>query len=89
MKITKTNKEYLNEIQRKKSANKGCKVCPCCGENKTWEHYMKKGKLDKGILAGGMVRSWAEGFFKTRIMSVDYYKCITCGAEWESEPYER
>lgn len=88
MKITKTSFQYNQEITNRQKANIGCMVCPCCGEKKTWEHYMKKGKLNKGVLAGGMVKTWTEGIFKPKVLHADYYKCMTCGAEWESDPYE-
>lgn len=87
MKITKTNKEYSNEIKRRKDANKGCKVCPCCGEKKTLDYYIEKGKGIKGI-SGGLYSNIIKGFFNPKILRVDCYRCYTCGAEWESEPYE-
>lgn len=85
MKITKTS-EYANRLKSAKAkANKGCLTCPCCGENKfTTEYSVFE---DKGILAG-LQRSWVEGLFRTKNMCCDVYHCCTCGAEWESDPYE-
>lgn len=75
MKITRTAKEALNFDEMKNNANKGCKVCPCCGK-----------PLPK--LYFPICKSWTEGFLKMKNMKVDCYKCYTCGAEWESEPYQ-
>lgn len=88
MKIVKTSKEARQEKMERKAANAGCAICPCCGERKTFEHYVKKGKLNKGILFGGLTRRWSTGIFRVRIMQADIYHCNTCGDVWESDPYE-
>jgi len=87
MKITKTanRNTYLNQQETK--ANKGCHICPCCGETRDMGYCIRKGILDKGIMSG-MCSTWAEGFIKNRNMKTDHYHCLTCGAEWESDPYE-
>ena len=87
MKITKTNKEVLNRNIRKERANIGCDVCPCCGENKTFSEYLNEDVYDKGI-NDTICKNYCVGLFKMKHMQIDCYKCETCGAEWESEPYE-
>lgn len=87
MKITKSSKEVASFTAMKSAANAGCNVCPCCGEAKLWSDYMKEGILNKGIMAG-LSKTWAEGVFRMRSMRCDCYKCYSCGAEWESEPYQ-
>ena len=87
MKITKTNKMHNGAIARRTIANKGCDVCPCCGENKDAVEYMEEGIFNKGIFSG-IVKDYCKGFFKMKYMQIDCYSCETCGAEWESEPYE-
>lgn len=74
MKIIKTQ-EQVNRLKiGKEIANKGCDICPCCGEE-----YGSK------IPA---CRTWAAGIFKTKYYKVNIYNCDSCGASWESDPYE-
>lgn len=85
MKIIKTHSDANKFISAKAKANEGCLICPCCGESKfTTEYSMSE---NKGILAG-LQRSWVEGLFHMKNMCCDVYHCYTCGAEWESDPYE-
>ena len=87
MKVTKTA-DYVSALNAQKaSANAGCQQCPCCGETKKDWEYIEEGIINKGI-SGGWYKSWAEGWFRMRSMRCDCYKCYTCGAEWESEPYQ-
>lgn len=88
MKIVKTSKEARQEKMGREAANAGCTICPCCGEKKSWWHYMRKGKPNKGVSSHGIVRRWSQGVFRPRMMQCDVYYCNTCGAEWESDPYE-
>ena len=41
----------------------------------------------KGILSTG-TRTFSKGVFKQRCFKVERFKCLTCGTEWESDPYE-
>lgn len=88
MKITRTSAQVANLNKSKQIANIGCNVCPCCGETKSHWDYCRKGIYNKGLSMGGIVKNWCEGIFKIRYMQVDCYSCHTCGATWESEPYQ-
>lgn len=87
MKITKTSDKFHKEKKNREDANFGCSVCPCCGESKPYEEYLFIGVVGKGVL-GGTKKTWATGFFRIKTMQSDCYTCYTCGAEWESDPYE-
>ncbi len=88
MRIIKTSNEANRLAQAKEAANKGCDKCPCCGEAKSWDRYMQEGISSKGILKGVGDRTWIAGLFHKRNMRCDGYKCKSCGAEWESDPYQ-
>ena len=88
MKITKSSKEVALFAAMKFAANLGCNVCPCCGETKSYGNYMKEGILNRGIMAGLHSKTWVKGIFHMKNMQCDCYKCYSCGAEWESEPYQ-
>ena len=90
MKITRKANDVRAQKERQQKANEGCLVCPCCGEEHTRAYYQVKNIWDRrGIDYGLTERHWAKGLFKQRHMKVDCYSCGTCGAEWESEAYER
>lgn len=75
MKIIKTADRVAFLKRAEQIANQGCDKCPCCG------------KPYNGIPT---VKTWYEcGLFKVgKSMKVQGYKCYSCGAEWESDPYE-
>ena len=87
MRVTKTSAkvQYLRNVQ--KAANIGCGQCPCCGESKKSTEWFAVGEINKGVLSG-IEKTWVEGLFRTKFMKCDCYFCLTCGAEWESGPYE-
>lgn len=87
MKITKSMWQSNESEIRRLKANEGCDVCPCCGEVLSTFEYIKRGKMDKGILTG-LYKSYSKGIFKMKYMRIDCYHCLTCDTEWESEPYE-
>ncbi len=88
MKITRTKEQIDAAEHRRKIANKGCDVCPCCGETKTRSDYItEQHQYFKGIKSLLPIRK-EMGFIKIRYIHIDRYKCLTCGAEWQSEPYE-
>lgn len=90
MKITKM---YDETDARRAKANIGCNVCPKCGENKTDFDYVNEAlernediPLGRGIIQYGYYDT-SKGLFRLTGYQTDCYKCLTCGAEWESDPY--
>lgn len=82
MRVTKTSEQAYASLNRKRRANRGCNMCPCCGEDKPTTYY---GPFEhKGILTG--LQKHNTGFFSSGTVC-DLYFCETCGAEWESDPY--
>lgn len=88
MVITKTSEQVENFKHIQEIANYGCNVCPCCGETITFDRYAKYDCFSKGVMKLLAVKQWTEGIFKTRFMQSDLYRCLSCGAEWESKPYQ-
>lgn len=84
MKITRTSREYKSKRQLKEEALRGCDVCPCCGETKKYLDYLKDDVMGYGILQS-LSRHW---YKDGKQYTVDCFSCETCGAAWESEPYE-
>ena len=87
MRITKLSKdEYLRLYQ---IANEGCYVCPCCGETLSMMEALKQGFKNRGILQLWFPRPRCvrKGFLNYEYKQVTEYVCITCRAEWESDPY--
>lgn len=87
MKVTKSVDDVKRFNTNKSIGNRGCDVCPNCGERSDYFDNLCSGKKTGGIMDTG-ARTWANGFFKTRYWKADTYKCMTCGCEWESDPYE-
>lgn len=77
MKVTKTSDRASFLKIAKSNANKGCSKCPCCGK-----------AYNRLLLPP--IKTWYEGGFfkKGKSMKVDCYTCDSCGAQWESDPYE-
>ena len=75
MKIIKT-KEQVDALElSKEKAHEGCDRCPCCGKK-------------YGFTVPTWYKAWRTGFFVIKHYRIDGYVCSSCGAEWESEPYE-
>ena len=87
MKITRTNKDDMRSTIRREKANQGCDICPCCGESKTYFDYLEEHVEGKGIIDDSR-KVFTKGLFKKKIMQIDCYTCHSCGAEWQSDPYE-
>ena len=99
LKIVKLPKKYDMKEYYKKEALKGCESCPFCGENKKWGYNIHASKFE-GILSRVCITWYGrkdrlEKFSlrklipqKSRNWKVSYFECKTCGATWESEPYE-
>lgn len=86
MKITNGPVKKRQEELRAE-ANKGCDVCPCCGEDKPRYEYALTDDTDRGIVTT-IPRHKRVGIIRKRWIITDMYICKTCGARWESEPYE-
>lgn len=88
MKVTKTRAQAEAEAAERAKANEGCNICPECGED--WhskELYMEAPpRCDEGIELS-YTRTYVSMERGRRYWAVDCYRCKTCGAEWESEPY--
>ena len=96
MKIIKLPDSQDEKKIAKDKALEGCDVCPGCGDTKKYfdsERLIECIKNDipfkfdgiecLGEFLYGSLFSFYKGLFVTR------YKCHTCGAEWESEPYKK
>lgn len=83
MRITRQSKaDYTPKELKRIQANKGCNICPNCGESRPF-YTTKKGK-NKGVFKSLFVTEHHKVFSFYRTNS---YKCYTCGCEWESDPY--
>lgn len=81
MKITRDPRQVDKRQIAKAEANKGCNICPFCGESKSMFDYVGQGIMNKGIVCGLYTYNDWNGKRK------DNYQCRTCGAEWESDWY--
>lgn len=75
MKILKISDKPTDTQIERSNANKGCFVCPCCG-NSNVKHYLDPIVYKKGFL-----------FWEKRYR-FDCYTCQECNARWQSEPFE-
>lgn len=71
-------------------ASVDCDICPICGEDKNF--YLSK-PGDPTSLQGISQMScttWAKGglFCRTKHYKIKHYICHTCGAKWDSEPFQ-
>lgn len=82
MRIIKTFNDIIKEKVARTRANKGCSICPCCGNSKLNKPFESTLYYKDGI---NMRIYRVEGSWKTG--KVDYYTCQNCGAEWESKIY--
>lgn len=96
MKITKLPYAQDEKKIAKNKALEGCNVCPYCGENKRY-HFSQlvinsiqnNTKINyEGIEYLGEY-TYGSMFAMFKRLVVSRYKCRTCGAEWESEPYKK
>ena len=87
MKITKGADKLAQEKLNKERASIGCNKCPVCGETRKFMDALTKDKKPGGIL-NATYSTFSKGIFKSRSFRIDHYSCQTCGARWDSEPYE-
>lgn len=99
MKILKAPDELDIKVYLKEKELEKCSVCPFCGENRDYIDSIFKGH-NYGI-SGGTCTTWygrKDKFMhfsfkklipqKLKHWKVSYFSCETCGAKWESDPYE-
>ena len=80
MRIIKTREQAFDEKSTRQIANKGCNICPFCGEDNFFWDYIKEGIDNKGIMPG-ITKTESKGFFNIEIIHRDMYSCLSCGAE--------
>lgn len=87
MKITFNpyEKKESEMLIAKKNALDECKVCPVCKENR--QFFIDPEKGIQGVSSGLISRHISTGLFRSKLYEVRCYKCYTCGAEFESDPY--
>lgn len=88
MNIIFTPQSYKDFQIERKEANKGCYICPCCGEYRQAFIYDMLGK-NYGMMRTGIDihterRQIDEGVYA----SFDCFRCNSCKAMWESEPFD-
>lgn len=87
MKITKGADILLKEKLNKERASIGCNKCPICGETRKHMEAITKTGKSEGILSA-TYSTFSKGLFRTKYFRVDHYTCLSCGAKWDSDPYE-
>lgn len=75
MKILKISDKPTVMQKERTEANKGCDICPCCG-NEDIKQYLDPVTYKKGF------------WFWKRFYRIDCYTCQECNARWQSEPFE-
>ena len=75
MKITKYPDDMNPYKIAEDLARKECRVCPCCGRKEgVQERLINNRKTD--------------GFFHRKTIDYLSFRCWSCGAQWDSEPFE-
>ena len=103
MKVTKLPDSIDPNILMKEEIERRNFTCPFCGETERFDlvKYLKRESSAKGVRKQMFNKEWYGnkyeykhpfiGWFafweRSYYWTVDYYECITCGAEWESDPY--
>lgn len=87
MKITRTSSDENIFRMNKAVANKGCNICPCCGQPVDTPSAMCKTWFGHKNPQGESLFTELFGREPNHHYKVDCYKCWNCGAEWESDPY--
>jgi hypothetical protein len=86
LRIQKVSDAEDGTLIKRKLANIGCNVCPCCGEKRKFSVNLFTGK-PYGILKSYFVRSESHTFSNRKEARYDMYSCTSCGAKWESDAY--
>lgn len=83
MKITKLPDDMDPYKIAEKLAEEEGKRCPCCGEEKSFYTSLRGGIRE--LLCSD---TKTIGLIHRREIAWKKFRCSTCGAEWQSEPYE-
>ena len=95
MKLTKLPDSCDPNLLIKERSRKIFSVCPCCGESKNYHLLENNGGVERIEYVnpngwyGPAKGYWIGLLFPNRWYHwrIDNYKCHSCGAEWESDPY--
>ena len=87
MNIIFTPQSYKEFSEERREANKGCYICPCCGEWRQAFIYDMLGKNLPMCRTGIEVRT-ERRHINNSFASVDCFFCNNCKAQWESEPFD-
>mgnify|MGYP002623915622 CR=1 FL=1 len=89
MKITKLPNVLDPSLMIQKKMREKFAVCPFCGESRRKDLYGKFGvELINYVPSKGYYgRAKGDWFGPKHLYHIDCYRCRTCGAEWESDPY--
>ena len=60
--------------------------CPVCGENRKDGYYEKDNKIVYAGVYETKVNYYGIPFIRPR-STISFYKCLSCGTRWKSEPY--
>lgn len=94
MKITKNPDKYDMNLYLREKVLKECYTCPFCGEMRSYNpfHVNEDGKLAEpyGVYDTNVYHNVKVnvGLLKRKDMKVKHFQCMTCGAKWESDPYD-
>jgi len=95
MKLTKLPDNCDANLMVQEESRKKFAVCPCCGESRSHFYPYITGGIEleylvpsKGYYGPARGDFWGR-FLPSRWHNwrIDSYRCHTCGAEWESDPY--
>lgn len=75
MKITKYPDDMNPYKIAEDLARKECRVCPCCGRKQGVQELMSNNEKTIGII-------------HRKTINYLSFKCWSCGAQWDSEPFE-
>lgn len=90
MKIVWTPNKEEKKDKRRKKANRGCYVCPYCGNNNEiikLEEYVRINNKEKNSFQDCItIQTYGASSFR-KTGQIDFYTCKKCGTQWESKIY--
>lgn len=93
MKITFTAEDYKTFEKERREANKGCYICPCCGEYRQSFVYDMLGENLPLRRIGIDIHTERRKIYDPKLdeftnASIDCFLCNNCHTQWESEPFD-